>query len=66
MQQTVLFSALCVLIMSSSNWTNSSGSHKRKRKKEVDKLIQSERTHIHNFFKKSDIGASTALINPDD
>ena len=47
------------------NSTYTSGSDKRKIKKAVDKLVQSQRGDMHKFLKsKSD--ASTASVNQDD
>lgn len=51
--------------MSSRSRKYPSGSDKRKTKKVVDKLIQSQRDDIHKFL-KSNTGASTASINLDD
>lgn len=42
--------------------TYASGSNKRKKKKAADKLVQSQRGHMHRYFKST----STTSINPGD
>ena len=60
----ITFSGLCVS-MPPRNRTYASGSKKRKIKKAVDKLVQSQWEDMHKFL-KSNNGASTASINQDD